>query len=179
MKAICAIAKYLTDNVSGLYAFKDDLAFVAAGNPYPYFLTEVISTQKKELGCGIWDQTIDNGDGTFTQSKITKRHLVLRFTVRAVNTNEQNGNDIVNEITNEIDHRLSELCRYGGAALLDPVYGDNFYLEKALFQGRSDIAPLENKMPFIYQQSLSYKFIIQEVKTNTVTTPFNNLTITI
>ena len=72
-----------------------------------------------------------------------------------------------------------ELAPHASAVLLDPVYGDNFYLEKALFQGRSDIAPLENKMPFIYQQSLSYKFIIQEVKTNTVTTPFNNLTITI
>jgi len=178
MKEVRAISKYLTDNISGLYAFKDDLAFVAAGNPYPYFLTDVISTQKKDLGCGIWDQTIDNGDDTFTQAKIIKKHLVLRFTIRAVNTQQQNGNDIVNEITEAIDHQSFELCRNGGINLVDPVSNEVFYIEKSLFQSRSDIAPIENKMPFIFQQSLSYKFIFQDIITNTVTTPFNNLTIT-
>ncbi len=179
MKAIRAISKFLTDNIAGLYSFKDELAFISAGNPFPYFLTDVISTQKKDLGCGLWDQTISSGDDTFTQLKIIKKHIVLRFTIRAVNTPQQNGNDIANEITEEIDHQLFELCRNGGVNLIDPVSNEVFYIEKSLFQSRSDIAPIENKMPFIYQQSLSYKFIIQDVITSTITTPFNNLTITI
>jgi len=179
MKAICAISKYLTDSISGLYSFKDDLAFTAAENPYPYFLTDIISTQKKDLGCGIWDQVIANGDNTFTQSKIIKKHIVIRFTVRAVNDAQQNGNDIVNDTANEIDLLLSELCRYGGANLLDSVSGESFYIEKSLFQGRSDIAPIENKIPFIYQQSLSYKFIIGEAITKNVITPISQVNISL
>jgi len=177
MKATRAISKYLTDNISGLYAFKDDLAFTAAGNPYPYFLSDIISTQKKDLGCGIWDQTIDNRDGTFTQSKIIKKHVVIRFTIRAVNDTQQNGNDIVSAISDEIDRLLRELCRYGSADLTDAVSGECFHIESSVFQDRSDIAPIENKIPFIYQQSLSYKLVIGEVITKVVTTPISNVNV--
>lgn len=43
MKLQRAIAKHLTDNIPGLYAFKDDIAFAAAGNPYPCFLVDLSS----------------------------------------------------------------------------------------------------------------------------------------
>ena len=71
MKLQRAISKYLTENVPDLYAFKDDIAFVSAGNPYPCFLVDLVSTRKRNLGTGLWETTIDNGDDTATQVKTT------------------------------------------------------------------------------------------------------------
>ncbi|MDP8240596.1 MAG: hypothetical protein P9X24_16010 [Candidatus Hatepunaea meridiana] len=164
MKLQRAISEYLTSSISGLFAFKDDIAFVTAGNPYPYFLIDLISTRKGQLGTGLWDRTEDNNDGSATKIKVFKHNHVFRFTVRAINTNEQNGNDVVADICDKMDNLLSDLCRFGSIDLTDPVTGDNIHIERALFQGRSDLAPIEKGMPFIYQQSLSYMFVEHRFK---------------
>ncbi|MDP8237891.1 MAG: hypothetical protein P9X24_02265 [Candidatus Hatepunaea meridiana] len=163
-----AISKYLKDNIPNLHAFKDEIAFVAAGNPYPYFLIDLISTRKSQLGTGLWDRTEDNDDGTATKIKVFKHSHVFRFTVRAINTNEQNGNEVVADICDKMDNHLSDLCRFGSIDLTDLVTGDNIHIESALFQGRSDLAPIEKGMPFIYQQSLSYMFVEHRFKTKQV-----------
>ncbi|MDP8237549.1 MAG: hypothetical protein P9X24_00535 [Candidatus Hatepunaea meridiana] len=165
MKLQRAISDYLTSHISGLYAFKDEIAFVAAGNPYPYFLIDLISTRKGQLGTGLWDRTEDNDDGTATKVKVIKHNHVLRFTVRAINTNEQNGNEVVADICDKMDNLLSDLCRFGSVDLTDPVTGDYLHIERALFQGRSDLAPIEKGMPFVYQQSLSYMLVVHRFKT--------------
>ena len=167
MKLQRAISKYLTDNVPGLHAFKDEIAFVAAGNPYPYFLVDLISTRKRNLGTGLWDRTETTEDSA-TQVKVTKHHQVLRFTIRAVNDSNRNGNEIVAEICDRIDGQLSDLCRESSVDLVDPVSGENLHIEQSLFQGRSDLAPLEKGLPFVYQQSLSYLFVEHRFKTKVV-----------
>ena len=168
MKLQRAISKYLTDNISGLYAFKDDIAFVSAGNPYPYFLVDLVSTRKRNLGTGIWDTTIDNSGDPATQVKVTKHHQVLRFTIRAVNDSGRNGNVIVTEVCDRIDALLSDLCREGSVDMIDPVSGESVHIEQVIFQGRSDLAPIEKGMPFVYQQSLSYLFVEHRFKTRAV-----------
>lgn len=165
MKLQWAISKYLTDNISGLYAFKDDIAFVSAGNPYPYFLVDLVSTRKRNLGTGIWDTTIDNSGDPATQIKVTKHHQVLRFTIRAVNDSEKNGNVIVTEVSDQIDTLLSDLCRESSVDLVDPVSSESVHIEQVIFQGRSDLAPIEKGMPFVYQQSLSYLLVEHRFKT--------------
>ena len=167
MKLQSAISKYLTDNTPGLHAFKDEIAFVAAGNPYPYFLIDLISTRKRNLGTGIWDrtETVVNG---IRQIKVSKFHQVHRFTIRAVNDQSRNGNEIAAEICDRIDGLLSDLCRESSVNLIDPVSSDSLHIEQALFQGRSDLAPLEKGMPFVYQQSLSYLFVMYDYRTKVV-----------
>jgi hypothetical protein len=172
------ISKYLTDNVSGLHAFKDEIAFVAAGNPYPYFLIDLISTRKRNLGTGLWDRTETTEDSA-TQVKVTKHHQVLRFTIRAVNGQEQNGNVIVTEVTDQIDNLLSDLCREGSVDLVDPVSGDSLHIEQTIFQSQSDLAPLEKRIPFVYQQSLSYLFVEHRFKTRVVENRIDQLNIEI
>jgi len=167
VKLQLAISKYLTDNIPALHAFKDEIAFVAAGNPYPYFLIDLISTRKQSLGTGLWDRTETTEDSA-SQIKVTKHHQVLRFTIRAVNSSEKNGNVLVTEVSDQIDTLLSDLCREGSVDLVDPISSESLHIEQTIFQGRSDLAPLEKGMPFVYQQSLSYLFVEHLFKTRVV-----------
>ena len=178
MKLQRTISKYLTDNIPGLHAFKDEIAFVAAGNPYPYFLVDLISTRKSSLGTGTWDrmETTEDGD---RQVKAIKLHQTLRFTIRAVNSSEENGNVIVSEISDQIDALLTDLCCEGSVDLMDSVSGENIHIEQVIFQGRSDLTPLEKSMPFIYQQSLSYSFTVHNFKTRKVADRIERLTLEI
>ena len=162
-----AISKLLTNNVPELHAFKDDIAFVAAGNPYPYFLVDLISVRKQNLGTGLWDKFQTSEDST-TQVKVTKHQQVLRFTVRAVNDSDRNGNDILCEICDKIDVFLSDLCCESSVNISDPISGDVLHIENVKFQGRSDLTPIEKGVPFVYQQSLSYLFVEHRFKTRVV-----------
>ena len=73
MKLQRAIAVFLTDRIPELHAFKDEIAFVAAGNPYPYFLIDLISTRQKAVGTGVWDQTVDAGGVRFAPKSPASR----------------------------------------------------------------------------------------------------------
>jgi len=171
-----ALSKHLTDNVPGLHAFKDEIAFIAAGNPYPYFLVDLISTSKRNLGTGLWDRTETTKDGD-RQIKVIKFHQVLRFTIRAVNDSSRNGNEIAVEIGDRMDSLLSELCREGSVDLVDPVSEEGIHIEQTLFQGRSDLTPLEKGMPFVYQQSLSYLFVLHNFKVRSLDSRLENIKI--
>ena len=178
MKLQRAISKYLTDNIPGLHAFKDEIAFVSAGNPYPYFLIDLISTRKRNLGTGLWDRTETTEDST-RQIKVSKFHQVLRFTIRAVNDSNRNGNVIAGEICDRIDGLLSDLCRGSSVDLVDPVSGESLHIEQSVFQGRSDLAPLEKGMPFVYQQTLSYLFVVHDYRTKVFENRFDSVKIEI
>lgn len=178
MKLQRTISKYLTDNIPGLHVFKDEIAFVAAGNPYPYMLIDLISTRKSNLGTGLWDRTETTEDGD-RQVKVIKFHQTLRFTIRAVDSSEANGNVIVSEISDQIDSLLPDLCREGSVNLVDSVSGENIHIEQVIFQARSDLTPLEKSMPFIYQQSLSYSFTVHHFKTRKIADRIERLTIEI
>jgi len=180
MKFLQAISAYIQGQIPNLYAFKDDLAFYAAGNPYPYFLTDVISKRKMNLGTGVWDKTIPVEGDIFLKAKIIKNHLVVRFTIRAVNEPGRNGNEVVSNITDQIESILFDMCRYGiGKELSIPGSDETIYVEKSVFQGRSDVAPLEKGMPFVYQQSLSFLFIIHEYLTEEVSSAFETINLNI
>lgn len=109
--------------------------------------------------------------------KTTKFHQVLRFTIRAVNTSEKNGNEVVVEICDRLDELLSDLCRAGSVDLIDPVSGGNVHIEQVVFQGRSDLAPIEKGLPFVYQQSLSYLFVEHRFRTAQIESRFETINI--
>ena len=178
MKFLPAISAYIQTQIPGLYAFKDDLAFYAAGNPYPYFLADVISQRKLNLGTGVWDKTIPLGNDNFLKAKIIKNHIVVRFTIRAVSESNRNGNEAVSSIADQMELLLFDMCRQGiGKELPIPDSEEKIYVEKSVFQGRSDVAPLEKGMPFVYQISLSFLFIIHEYLTEEVTSALKTINI--
>ena len=74
---------------------------------------------------------------------------------------------------------LSDLCRESSVDLLDPLSGESLHIEQALFQGRSDLAPLEKGMPFVYQQTLSYLFVVHDYRTKVVENRFDSVKIEI
>ena len=156
------IAKYLADNITGIHLFKDDVAWNAAGNPYPYLLITEISSSKQNLGTGTWDRDFPKDDGdSFLLVKAIKDHVVLRFTVRAVNRQSQNGNDIVTAICTNIEDLFFDLCRTGSIDLPIPgsISEEHLHVEKVVFRGRADLSPDEGGEPFVYQKSLSYLFV--------------------
>jgi len=157
-----AVAAFLTGRIAGLHAFKDEIAFMAAGNPYPYFLIDLISTKRKAVGTGVWDQTVLQ-EGVRFATKAISVQQVLRFTVRAVNTAAKNGNAVVGEICDQIEAQLNELCRRGAADLPDPNSEEQIHLERVVFQGRYAIPPIEKGMPFVYQQAVTYLFVEQRL----------------
>ena len=178
MKFLKAISASIQTQIPDLYAFKDDLAFYAAGNPYPYFLVDVISKRKLNLGTGVWDKTIQLEGDTFLKAKIIKNHIVVRFTIRAVSEPGRSGNDAVSDITDQLELILFDLCRHGiGKELPIPDSEETVYVEKSVFQGRSDIAPIEKGMPFVYQQSMSFLFKIHEYLTEEVSSAFETINI--
>ena len=115
----------------------------------------------------MWDRT-ESTEDIATQVKVTKHHQVLRFTIRAVNGQEQNGNVIVTEVTDHIDNLLSDLCREDSVDLVDPETEESLHIERTVFQSRSDLAPLEKRIPFVCQQSLSYLFVEHRFKVRVV-----------
>ncbi|MBM3329920.1 MAG: hypothetical protein FJY67_10700 [Calditrichaeota bacterium] len=172
MKLQSAIAFYLTERIPELHAFKDEIAFVAAGNPYPYLLIDLISTRRKAVGTGVWDRTHEG-----IATKAVSVQQVLRFTVRAANTVSRNGNAHVDEICDRIDALLMGLCREGSVDLPVPDSEDFLHIERIVFQGRYDLPPIEKGMPFVYQQALSFLFVEQQVVSKPVTTNMNKISI--
>ncbi len=171
------IAAYLTDRIPGLHAFKDDLAFVAAGNPYPYFLIDRISTSRKAVGTGIWDRIVDSEAGTCA-TKAVSVHQVLRFTIRAANTPPRNGNAVVADVCDQVETLLNALGREGAFDLPDPE-GGTVHLERVIFQNRHDIAPIEKGMPFVYQQALTFLFVEQQVVSKPVAARIDKISISL
>jgi len=173
-----AIAAYLTERIAGLQAFKDEIAFIAAGSPYPYFLIDLISTRRKAVGTGIWDRiTSVNGGGIAAKAVVI--HQALRFTVRAANTQSANGNAVANKICDQIETLLSELCRSDSIDLPDPESQELIHLERVIFQGRYDIPPIEKSMPFVYQQALTFIFVEQQVITKQIEEKIDRIRISI
>jgi len=173
-----AIAAYLTERIPNLHAFKDEVAFVAAGNPYPYFLIDLISTRRKPVGTGVWDRIASQGSAGIA-TKAVSVHQVLRFTVRAANTPQKNGNAAVGEICDRIEALLSDLCSEGSEKLPIPESVESVHLTSVLFQGRYDIPPIEKGLPFVYQQAISFLFVEQRVITKPVEKKIDRIKISI
>ncbi len=174
------LACWITDRVVGLNAFKDDLAFISAGSPYPYLLITEVSTTKRNLGTGIWDTCfLLNGGESHLQVKAIKEHVVLRFTIRAASNTTDNGNDLVADTCRQIEDLLFELCRSGSIDLPIPDTSpeETIHVERVVFQGRADIAPDEGGEPFVYQKALTYLFVVHRLYEQEISDKFETINI--
>jgi len=148
------LAEYLATKITGLAVYKDDLAF-SAHPVFPYLLTNLVSAKRENLGAGIRDFV-----SATEATKIRVDETTLRFTVRAVSTEEETGNTIVSALVRQADEVLRHLTRTGGITLTDSVTGLPVRIAYCEYSSESDIQPHTDRLPVVYQKALTYQFRI-------------------
>lgn len=158
MRLESALAQHIGTAISDMHLFRDDLAWNAAGNPYPYLLIDEISRSREALGSGRFDGFRDS-----KPVKLLKERRVLRFTLRAAGTKQQNGGRIAAEQADSVMVVLDDLVRNGSVELPIPTTSETVHLERVVFQSRNDLPPMESGEPFVHQVAFSYAFVIHRV----------------
>ena len=158
MRLEAALAQHIGTTIPDLHLFRDDLAWNAADNPYPYLLIDEISRSRQALGAGQTDGYRYN-----TPVKLVKERRVLRFTLRAAGSKQQSGGRIASEMADTVMTELDSLVREGSVDLPIPDSTDTVHIERVVFQSRNDLPPMESGEPFVHQVAFSYAFVIHRV----------------
>ena len=166
------LAEYLASKISGLSAFKDELAFQESPQ-YPYLLTSLTGNKRDSLGAGTrdWNTEID-------ETKVYLNEQSIRFTFRSVSTDDKNGNEIVSDLVRKADESLRQLTRESGITLTDSVTELPIRIAYAEYQTETDIQTITDKLPVVYQKSITYLFRVVDPSVIPVESiPFNNLSV--
>lgn len=159
MDLSAALAKHLTDNISGLYAFADELAHLEAGSPYPWVRVLEVSNNEAPLGCGVWDDQGEKTDGKRYVWKAIESEVVVRFTVYAISTSTASGNNTLNTVCKQIDRALFELSREK-RDLQIPGNTDTVHVRDIFPAGKQPLEPSTKGAPFVFRKALSYRVYI-------------------
>ena len=166
------LAEYLAGKITDLAVFKDELAFQESPQ-YPYMMTSLIGNKREALGAGTrdWKTEID-------ETKVYHNEQSIRFTFRAVSTEDKNGNEIVSDIVRKADESLRQLTRKSGITLTDSVTELPIRIAYAEYQTETDIQTITDKLPVVYQKSITYLFRVVDPSVLPIqSTPINNLLI--
>lgn len=148
------LAEYLAGKITGLAVFKDELAFQESPQ-YPYMLTSLTGNKRDSLGAGNKDWNTENDE-----TKVYLNEQSIRFTFRSVSTDDKNGNEIVSDLVRQADESLRQLTRTGGITLTDSVTKLPIRIAYTEFINETDIQTITDKLPVVYQKSISYLFRI-------------------
>jgi hypothetical protein len=148
------LAEYLASKIQGLAVFKDELAFQVSPQ-YPYMLTTLSANKRDSLGAGIRDF-----HSNLNETKIYHNEQSIRFAFRAVSTDKNNGNEIVSDLVRQADEHLRQLTRTGGITLNDSVTKRPIRIAFTEYISETDIQTITDKLPVVYQKSISYLFRI-------------------
>ena len=166
------LAEYLVSKISGLSAFKDELAFQESPQ-YPYLLTSLTGNKRDSLGAGTRDWKTETDE-----TKVYLNEQSIRFTFRAVSTDDKNGNEIVSDIVRKADESLRRLTRESGITLTDSVTELPVRIAYTEYQTETDIQTITDKLPVVYQKSITYLFRVVDPSVIPVESiPFNNLSV--
>lgn len=154
-----AIAAHLVTVSPGLHAFKDDLAWIQAGEPWPLLLVTVVSTRRQSIGTGQYDTREWDKDALeWVYKKAWVYATQLRLTIRGVAAGSRSAATVVGDVAEAIE---GELRTYGAGQrleLLDEVSGETVRIRRILHRGASDQGPVLQSMPFQAQQTLDTEF---------------------
>ena len=166
------LAEYLVSKISGLSAFKDELAWQVSPQ-YPYMMTTLTGNKRDSLGAGTRDWKTE-----IEETKVYHNEQSIRFTFRVVSTDDKNGNEIVSDIVRKADESLRQLTREFGITLTDSVTELPIRIAYAEYQTETDIQTITDKLPVVYQKSITYMFRIVDPSVLSIqSTPINNLLI--
>jgi len=168
------LAEHLSSEIEELAVFKDELAFQV--NPqYPYMLTTLTGNKRENLGAGIRDF-----HSYSDETKVYHNEQSIRFTFRAVSTDKNNGNEIVSDLVRQADKILQQLTWHNGITLTDSVSELPIRIGYTEYQSETDIQTITDKLPVVYQKSISYLFRVVDPSVITVESiPMNKLSISI
>jgi len=152
-----ALAYTLQNTIPGLAANKDELAWNASPN-YPYLLTSMIGRSRESLGTGLYD--FKDQEST---NKIFHDNVSIRFTFRSLADENMSGNDRVEALVRQADRVLQELRSKAPVTLVDPETQLTVRISYMEYLSESDIQSLTDKLPVIYQKTLSYRFRVLEI----------------
>lgn len=155
MKLELALAQWITGNHPSLHVFKDDLAHTAAGYPYPLLLITEIDARRRQRGTGSYDAVVVSG-AVSTEQKWWIVDRTLRFTVRAPADKQHDGNTIVHSLIEQIDSELQSIFRIGSVDL--PAGENSVHVAMANHSGFHELPAITDKLPFVYQRALSWRF---------------------
>ena len=166
------LAEYLVSKISGLSAFKDELAFQESPQ-YPYMLTSLIGNKREALGAGTRDWKTETDE-----TKVYLNEQSIRFTFRVVSTDDKNGNEFVSEYVRRTDQIIRQFAAGNGMTLTDSVTELPVRIAYVEYEGETDIQTITDKLPVVYQKSITYMFRIVDPSVLPIqSTPFNNLSI--
>lgn len=153
-----AVAAYQQSKITGLYAYKDDLAWAQAGEPYPTLMITATGSQRKALGAGEadsrrWDE--ETREWVFEKTWIYP--YAIRFTVRGKAAGAQSGAAIVASTMDAIEAELRKYAPGKRLVLTDGVSGNEVIIRRLSFTGRSDQTSDLRRVPFEAQQTLDYE----------------------
>jgi len=168
------LAEFLVSKMAGLAVFKDELAF-SASPQYPYMLTSLTGNKRESLGAGIRDWKTETDE-----TKVYRNEQSIRFTFRAVSTDKSNGNEIVSDLVRQADESLRQLTRTGGITLADSITALPVRIVYTEYISESDNQTITDKLPVVYQKSISYLFRVVDPSVKQIESiPMNNLSISI
>lgn len=168
------LAEFLSSKMAGLAIFKDELAFQI--NPqYPYMLTSLTGNKRESLGAGIADFKTETDE-----MKVYRNEQSIRFTFRAVSTDKNNGNEIVSDLVRQADEILRRLTMGNGITLNDSVTQLPIRIAYTEFISETDIQTITDKLPVVYQKSITYLFrIVDPSVISAQSIPMDSLSINI
>jgi len=166
------LAEYLVSKITGLAVFKDELAFQESPQ-YPYMLTSLTGNKRESLGAGTRDWKTET-----VETKVYLNEQSIRFTFRVVSTDDRNGNEIVSDLVRVADEFLRRLTRESGITLTDSVTELPVRIAYAEYQTETDIQTITDKLPVVYQKSITYLLRVVDPSVIPIESiPFNNLSI--
>lgn len=154
-----ALAAHLVAVSPGLHAFKDDLAWVQAGEPWPLLLITATGTRRQSIGTGTYDtREWSAATEEWVYAKAWIYAVQLRLTIRGVAADDRSAATVVDDVARAIE---AELRRYGTGQrleLLDAISGETVRVRRILHRGASDQGPILERVPFQAQRTLDYEF---------------------
>ncbi|MBC8552626.1 MAG: hypothetical protein H8D23_23600 [Candidatus Brocadiales bacterium] len=148
------LAEFLVSKMAALAVFKDELAFQISPQ-FPYMLTSLTGNKRESLGAGIRDFITETDE-----TKIYRNEQSIRFTFRAVSTDKNNGNEIISDLVRQADEILRRLTMENGITLNDSVTQLPIRIAYTEFINETDIQTITDKLPVVYQKSITYLFRI-------------------
>jgi hypothetical protein len=155
MIALRAFAQHLVSLNPVLHAFKDELAWTQAGEPWPCLLVTKLGERLAVKGTGRYDRReLDAITGKWVYEKLWTRRMTLRLTIRSAAAGGKSGVTIVDKVCETIRALIRRHATGLPLDLVDAETGEPVHLERIRLITESDQGPLLSRVPFEAQSTL-------------------------
>ena len=175
-----AFAAHVASLVPGLSAFKDELAWTHAGEPWPALLVTQVSLRPRSKGTGIYDRReFDEDTGTYRYVKHHVERVLLRLTIRSSAKAGKSGATLVEEAAQALRDLLRAHAQGQALDLVDAISGTDVHLERLRLLDENDQTPLLGRVPFEAQKTLDVELVAVWPTQVAVAPPMQDVNLTV